>query len=582
MKDLILPDNDIPWLEDETLFSWCARYHKLAANGAPRATSLQLFGHVRGGWVHDVPSRLDALVTRTNGSLGRANKIVHDHTILPFYFAFKREKVVEDVLRAVRTEGVSTQKFRLGMLTSGVGAAHPFKACAGCITEDFRKNNVAHWRVAHQLPGVWVCAKHRTLLLVHLQQPSKRSGYAWLLPCHAQLTVPSLVNGNTSPDESSLLWRLADLSGMAFSSAASKFSDPHRIARAFRSHMGSRAWLKSKGSVDWRHVLPELAHFICECQGVPPLALSTDLQLAQTQLARVLSARSLTHPLRYVVWIAFIFGDWQSFCLAYERAASFEEPINETMPHLPGRLDEARSAATHALLLGTRSVTSIARELGVDISTVASWAAKAGISTPRRPKKLTEEIFSKAVQLLLEGRPKKDVASACGVSEVTVTRLLRTTPQLQVSWHRVRHEFSLAKSRGDWLSLSALEPGLSISARRAIDQGTYAWLYRNDLRWLRTFEGAQVRVQLSNGAATRMQRADFRYSNALIALLNSTRSFDRFNSPSIRRILSSAHVLRKIFDAPHHWPMTAAVLREILPVASVGSVIGKKHQLRLL
>lgn len=145
-----------------------------------------------------------------------------------------------------------------------------------------------------------------------------------------------------------------------------------------------------------------------------------------------------------------------------------------------------------------------------------------------------------------EGRPKKDVASECGVSEVTVTRLLRTTPQLQVSWHRVRHEFSLAKSRRDWLSLSALEPSLSTSARRAIDRGTYAWLYRNDLGWLRTFEGAQVRVQPGNGAATRMQRADARYSKALVALLKSTTSFGGFNDPGINWILSSAHVLRKI------------------------------------
>lgn len=581
MKTLILPGIEIPWLDNETLFSWCARYHKLAANSAPSATSLQLFGHARGGWVHDVPSNLDALVAQTQGSLGCATDIVQEHTILPFYFAFKREQVVNEVLRRIRTEGVTSQKFRLGMLTSGIGAAHPFKACGECITEDLRKNNVAHWRVAHQLPGVWACTKHRTSLLVHQPQPTKRLGYAWILPCNAHFAVPSLNRVNTSIDESSLSWRLADLSRMACSSPASKFSDPQRIARAFRSHMGTRSWLKSKGSVDWRHLLPELAHFIRECQSVPPLALGADLQLAQTQLARALSGRSLTHPLRYVVWIEFIFGDWRSFCLAYERAANLQESINETNPHLTGRLNEARSAAMHALSLGTRSLTAIARDLGVDISTLASWAAKSGISTPRRPKKLTEEVFSKAVQLLKEGRQKRHVASECGVSEVTVTRLLRTTPQLQVSWHRVRHEFSLAKSRSTWLSLSANEPGLSTSARRAIDRGTYAWLYRNDLQWLRSFEGAQVRAQRGNGAAMRMQRADARYSKALAALLKSSTSLGQLNDSGISRILSSAHVLRKIFDEPHHWPMTAAVLKEILPIATVDMVI-KKHQLRLL
>ena len=77
----------IPWLPDETLFSWCSRYHHLAVNGLASATCLQLFGARRRGVAHDLPDSIGALARRAEGSLGAASDICTDRTLLAFYCA---------------------------------------------------------------------------------------------------------------------------------------------------------------------------------------------------------------------------------------------------------------------------------------------------------------------------------------------------------------------------------------------------------------------------------------------------------------------------------------------------------------
>jgi len=139
-------------LPDETLFSWCSRYHRLAANGLDRTTCLQLFGHVRIGSAHDFPGRIDALVARSKGSLGSAEQVIRDRTLLPFYWPFKPSDLARQSVAAMRGNGIAHLKYRLGLLTSGLGAAHPLKSCPECMQADLEGHGWAYM-VADALPG---------------------------------------------------------------------------------------------------------------------------------------------------------------------------------------------------------------------------------------------------------------------------------------------------------------------------------------------------------------------------------------------------------------------------------------------
>uniref|UniRef100_UPI00155DC829 TniQ family protein n=1 Tax=Chromobacterium subtsugae TaxID=251747 RepID=UPI00155DC829 len=143
-------------LPDETLFSWCSRYHRLAVNGADRNTCMLLFSHYRTGSAHDFPARVAVLADRLQGALGSATEIIRQRTLLPFYLPFRSKLLGLQAEQAMCGQGIGHLKFRLGLLTSGLGAAHPLKACPVCMTEDLALHGWAYWRRCHQLPGVWL------------------------------------------------------------------------------------------------------------------------------------------------------------------------------------------------------------------------------------------------------------------------------------------------------------------------------------------------------------------------------------------------------------------------------------------
>src|SRR3546814_14180754 len=62
MLDLRLPITT--WLDDETFYSLCCRFHRVAGNATASRTAQQLFGHPRHGTQHDFASRINVFVQR--------------------------------------------------------------------------------------------------------------------------------------------------------------------------------------------------------------------------------------------------------------------------------------------------------------------------------------------------------------------------------------------------------------------------------------------------------------------------------------------------------------------------------------
>lgn len=559
----------IPWLDDETLFSWCTRYHHLTVNGTPQATIAQLFGRATIRCVHDFPTHISALVKRAGGSLGSVEEIIRYHTILPFYLTFKSREVSDNAIRAVSDSGPASLKYKLGLLTSGLGAAHPLKACQLCMIADLSIHQTPYWRLAHQLPGVWICPKHSVFL--HIQsrdlRPSRR--FEWMLPSRVGFAETALLSSTTSNANVTLSIRMAEYSLHIHSEAAARFSDAKCIARAFRLRMSDHGWLTTGGSVRWKAFSVELAAFVEQSAQIPQFSISTTPQLGQAQLAQIISGRALTHPLRYLLWICFIFDRWEHFIDAYE--ACREAPIltSESLNIPKGSNDAAAAAhpgkitAIEMLKSGSRSLTATATALRVCPSTVASWAAKAGMTTARRPKKLKDDVYSRAKDLLERGADKKEVCHQCAISIATVTRILRNVPGLQAQWHLIRHEKARANARATWALLIASHKRIGTAARRAMVPKIYAWLYRNDLTWLRSLDGLQTRPKSDNRARMRMQQADERHAKLLGDWLNSrvgnTNQLDQLGD-----LISAVPALRKIALAPLDWPLTIAVIENFM------------------
>ncbi len=555
-------------LPDETLFSWCSRYHRLAANGLDRATCLQLFGHARIGSAHDFPGRIDTLVARSKGALGSAEQVIRDRTLLPFYWPFKPSDLARQSVAAMRGNGIAHLKYQLGLLTSGLGAAHPLKTCPECMQADLEGHGWTYWRRAHQLPGVWLCPSHGIPLRISHMKLDQVARFAWTLPvaacCQEVVCLDSAADKSTQGD---WLRRLAAQGVALVGMSPGRFADPVRIAHAFRFHMEGIGMLHASGRVRWREVEPWLLQLATNLTCLPEARQDADLGLLRGQLARLLSARSLTHPLRYLTWITAWFDGIDDFEQAYESCGMATDQALEIAASPRTSRDVAtQRQVPKEILTSLRdcnlSMTAAARQLGVSYATLAAWACRVAIEPPRRPKKLDAPSWSLALGMLRNGAEKKAVAAATKISVPTVTRILRTVPGLQNEWHSVRHESRRMAARAAWAQVAALNLHLGVKRLRRLEPAAYAWLYRNDHCWLKASLERVVTVPRANHATVRMERSDARMADALRNVaLSCSKEAPRWLYDELKRALPA---LRKAIHSPEQWPLTVEALTDSL------------------
>lgn len=571
------PPFDLAPLPDETLFSWCSRYHRLAANGLDRATCLQLFGHPWIGSAHDFPARIDALVARSNGTLGAAEQVIRERTLLPFYLPFRLPPLGQQAVTALRGEGIRHLKYRLGLLTSGLGAAHPLKACPACMRRDLGDLGWGYWHRSHQLPGVWLCPTHHIPLRVSHLKLEQVARFAWVLPVLAHCSPVACLEGHAkTATRDDWLSRLGNLSCLLMDCRAGDFADPVRIGEAVRRRMKEMGMAYPSGRIHWQAVAPWLNRLASNLASLPGLNQQADSTLLQTQLTRLLGARALTHPLRYLIWIATWFDDLKDFQQEYGRATTGAAKVAGTNsgkgPRRPAiELDQAQAQALLAVLQGKISVTAAAKQSGVSYATMAAWASRGAFEPPRRPKKLEDLSRGLAVRMLYEGANKEEIAHACQVSVVTVTRILRTVPGLQEQWHHIRHERRRTAAREAWKSVSGLHAYLGVKVLRRLEPAAYAWLYRNDGEWLRASLDTVTRVLSSNHATIRIQREDTRMADALRGVVLALRQ--AAVPLSLTELKRALPALGKAIRYPERWPLTVKAL------ASIASVSGSCYPL---
>lgn len=551
-------------LPDETLFSWCSRYHRLAANGNDRTTSIQLFGHHRTGTAHDFPARLNVLTARLHGALGTAADIIGQRTLLPFYLPFRSPLLSREAQQALCGYGIGHIKYRLGLLTSGLGAAHPLKSCPACTTFDLNQSGWAYWRRVHQLPGVWLCPLHRTPLHVSKVKLDQVARFSWVLPTRASCEPIACLNGPSTDGQTDWLLKLGALCASALDCAPGCFDDPVRIGLTFKHRLAALGLARSMGHVRWLLVEPVLDQIAMHLAGLPELCHQADAALLRSQFLRLLSGRALTHPLRYLVWIAAWFDDLDGFQRTY---ASTEVAAMQVIPTVSKSVTSRHELSTqqqevlHQAVAGCITLTAAARMAEVDYATIAAWVSRQAVLPPRRPKKLTSAMWELLVSELRNGADKKVLALSFKVSIVTVTRVLRTVPGLQDHWHVVRHEHRRANARDAWGCVTGMQAYVGIKALRRLQPAAYAWLYRNDREWLNACSLDVPAHAPSNHADKRIENADERMAKALKNLTARRPDSDFWTLDALKR---SVPRIEKAVQSPERWPQTVKTLAFIL------------------
>lgn len=516
----------LEWLPGETLFSLISRQHRMWGHRLAAHTAQVLFGHHRQGFQHDFPSRLHNLVQATEGTLGDVRSIALERTLLRYYRPFLTSAREEESVAAMASSSVAHLKFRLGLLTSRFRAHHPLKACLACIEEDRSQTGWAWWHIDHQYPGVWICLRHGERLLDSATKSNGVGRFQWHLP-----HVPNLRAGVStvrsvcrSADEH--LARLARLIVDVVDRPPVLRLDFPTLQQHYRCGLEDRGLMTVEGRLYLASAAKELLEHVMPFRTVGELAaLPRSLDEAKAQLTSMLRAdRSGTHPLRHLVMVDWLFGSSANLLsrleardLSGRRRAGDARQLTE-IRGARGNQDAEVIALVGA---GQMSMRAAARELGVDVMTVMTSAARMGIEASRRPKSLRGNVRRKLIQQLTRGASKATAAAHWGVSVTTVTTLLRTVPGLRDRWCKAQFTATRDSSRRRWKQLLTEHKASGINMLRAKEPAVYAWLYRNDKEWLG--QHSPAKLKRTNNSKLDWHARDLRLSLAVGQAVEASR-----------------------------------------------------------
>jgi len=501
------------WLPDETLFSLCSRYHFASGNQLASTTCKALFGHKTQGSAHDFPARLGHFLEVVGTALGSADEIVEARTVLPFYLRFASPGLAGGVTEAAVQTSSGSLKFQLGLLTSRFRANHPLKACHACMHEDMRDRATAYWHRAHQLPGVWVCLRHRCWLVASDLKATGVLRFHWILPTQSQF--PS-VDWSVPPRT---VFSLAEMvTGLV---ARTKLAlSPEVLPKTYRQALLVRGLLGPTGS-RLRHeeagnlyaVFLEPLRHLEQLGGMPASTVS-----ASAEIARLIGpVRSGIHPVRHLSLATWLFESTDGFLDQYETAKREIAPFDsDNVPPKPAPIPDMRDEVKRrllSLLNAGLSVSRAAREVGIDTTTGIVWAAREGIATQRRPKILKPSVRDALTHLLQRGVSKARASAVGGVSVQTVTTLLRSEVGLHQAWKDAQFANARRKSRRRWLRRTTANPHSGVKAARMAEPAVYTWLYRNDRDWLRDQTDAMEKAIRSPQARVDWDQRDRRLSD---------------------------------------------------------------------
>lgn len=535
------------WLEDESLYSLCSRYHRYSVNPSARHTAVALFGSRHGGHAHDFPSHLDALESRTDGAIGSAYELILHRTIAPYFLPFRSPALGDLMLSSMRGTGIGSLKFQLGLLTSRFRATHPLKACRTCMHEDVQSGIPPYWRLSHQFPGVWVCEKHSEVLGASELKATGVDRFGFHLPDEGLARAKRDLGSERSVLQTAALLEFGRTCQRLGRTIWGTHFDADRLVLAFTYGLECAGLLAASGRLRGKEACKSLSAYsrafglIEELAG---LVVSEERAYPQIQTLRT-ADRVLTHPLRHVFLINWLFGDWDGFLRAYSHVGVQSAPEVRGSGHRSPDPRSATSASAtnvrQALCLELMmergfSATRAAKETGVATATAMAWAATAGISVNRRPKRLSRIDRSKAVSALRQGADKATVAKRHLMSSSAIEVMLHTEPGLYAAWRASRQRVELERRRRHWVSALREFPNLSTKQLRERAPATYAWLYRNDRDWLTEQRTIAVRRRTNNAAAIDWQQRDERLAALIEARCGALLQGDR--SPRASRDLA--------------------------------------------
>ena len=151
---------------NEILYSAIARYNLRSGNINPKATLDDLFGSRKVSAVMALPSNINNFIKNMPiNCMLTSKEIIYKHTLFPYYTAFLSKERADNTYQMMKGENGGGIYSSVGIMATSIIENTYFKFCKECNSENKELWGEFFWNRIHQIPGITICYKHKTLLL---------------------------------------------------------------------------------------------------------------------------------------------------------------------------------------------------------------------------------------------------------------------------------------------------------------------------------------------------------------------------------------------------------------------------------
>lgn len=375
-------DSSVPeLLEDETVYSWCARFHRLNGGYDPHVTSRVLFGHPKAGLGHDIPGHMGVFQLKTKGALGNSRELLRRRTLFCFHSPFLPIDLEADLLnRLVNGDNIVVRK-QLGLERSGLLPVAPLKYCPECVKEQIQSSGVAWWQVSQQLPSSFICKVHGEWLRQSLAKQYRGVFMDFQTPSEcSKLYAPEQYNLPSA--ERALLTSLANWGFQFQNCLEPRFTDA-TLRHCYLLKANVKGWLNFDGTVRVQKVRDE---FITRYGGILQFFgpdFFGDLHGVNAGFLAYMFRQhpSRRHPLKHILLLNFMFD-------SFEKLLEIEQKVQEVFAAggegaMQDLLCEGQTTLLSLVAAGL-PVSRAAAEVGISGGVAGKFLSRNGVTERSR------------------------------------------------------------------------------------------------------------------------------------------------------------------------------------------------------
>ncbi|WP_232353994.1 TnsD family transposase [[Bacillus] enclensis] len=480
---------------DELLYSFISRYHTYSVNTSTTYTTKELFEGRRMLATPDLPINLNSIYNSISvfSELG-IDELIGNHTFYYYYANFLEHEQREFVRNTMCTGEIKGAiHMKAGVMPSGIKEKEHFYYCKECVSEDIEKVGETYWHLSHQLPGVFICTKHKSFLREsNLEFRSKKRFEFYL----ASEKIRD--HSNTSIKGLKCYEQLSQIASECVYLASKNLNfSLKNVQKIYRNLLLRQGYISGHGRVNQKKLAKDFERFYDQ-EILNILQSSVSYDSPECWLKSITRKhRKSFHPLRHILLILFL----------HETLESIEQmKVTDGMPFGKGPYPCLNRAAGH---YGELKVNKC--EIKVCSKTklpIGSFKCKCGFYYSRKGPDTIQDDSFRIDRVIQYGEVWVEMVNKLiheqARSYRSVARQLEVDTKTVIKYSKKDHEYAVKTKNKDnwqredkkkeWLSLINDNPQYGVTKIRKIKPSLYIWLYRNSKEWLQKNSPKEKRI----------------------------------------------------------------------------------------